>query len=97
MLKKLPTHGFLWKVVEDFTSEKIDEFVKKDKKGYLLEVDVEYPKEMHKNHNEVSFLVKENENRKGKGICSTHQNTESSIKASLKIKKPIPGYEVSTQ
>ena len=27
-----------------FTPEKIDELVKKDKKGYLLEVDVEYPK-----------------------------------------------------
>ena len=27
-------------------------------KGYLLEVDVEYPKELHKNHNELPFLSK---------------------------------------
>ena len=32
---------------KDFTSEKIDKLVKKDKRGYLLEVDVEYPKELH--------------------------------------------------
>ena len=30
---------------------------KKDKRGYLLEVDVEYPKELHENHNELSFLA----------------------------------------
>ena len=27
-------------------------------KGYLLEVDVEYPKELHKNHNVLPFLSK---------------------------------------
>ena len=42
---------------EDFTTEKIDEIVKKDKRGYLLEVDVEYPKELHENHNELPFLT----------------------------------------
>ena len=57
MLKKLPTHGFLWKEADDFSPEKIDELVKKDKRGYLLEVDVEYPKELHENHNELPFLV----------------------------------------
>ena len=57
MIQKLPTHGFLWKEAEDFTPEKIDELVKKDKRGYLLEVDVEYPKELHENHNELPFLT----------------------------------------
>ena len=32
MISNLPTHGFLWKKGEDFTTEKIDELVKKDKK-----------------------------------------------------------------
>ena len=27
------------------------------KRGYLLEVDVKYPKELHENHNELPFLV----------------------------------------
>ena len=44
MVQNLPTHGFLWKDAEDFTSAKIDELVKKDKREYLLEVNVDYPK-----------------------------------------------------
>ena len=37
--------------------KKIDELVKKDKRGYLLEVDVEYRNGLHKNHRELPFLV----------------------------------------
>ena len=37
MIKNLPTHRFKWKKREDFTPEKIDKLVKKDKRGYLLE------------------------------------------------------------
>ena len=46
-----------WKKREDFSPEEIDKLAKKDKKGYLLEVDVEHPKELHENHNELPFLV----------------------------------------
>ena len=56
MVQKLPIQGFKWENGEDFTPE-IDELVKKDKRGYLLEVDVKYPKELHKDHNELPFLV----------------------------------------
>ena len=57
MIQKLLTHGFLWKRAEDFTPEVIDELVRKDMKGNLLEVDVEYPKELRENHNELPFLA----------------------------------------
>ena len=57
MVRNLPTHEFKWENGEDFTPEKIDELVKKDKKKYLLEVDVKYPKELHENHNELPFLT----------------------------------------
>ena len=57
MVQNLPTHGFKWKDVEDLTPEKIDKLVKKDKRGYLLEVDVKYSKELHHNHNELPFLA----------------------------------------
>ena len=57
MINNLPTHGFKWKKGEDFTPEKIDKLVKKDKRGYLLEVNVEYPKELHENHNELPLLA----------------------------------------
>ena len=55
MVQKLPTNGFLWKEAEDFTPEIIDELIKKDKGGYLLEVDVEYPKELHQNQMSCHF------------------------------------------
>ena len=57
MVQKLPTHGFLWREAGKFTPEKIDKLFKKDKGGYLLELDVEYPKGLHENHNELSFLT----------------------------------------
>ena len=57
MIQNLPTHGFKWKEGEDFKPEKIDGLVKKGERGYLLEVDVKYPKGLHENHNELPFLV----------------------------------------
>ena len=54
---KIYQNGFLWKDAEDFTPKKIDELVRKDKRGYLLEVDVKYPTELYENHNELPFLV----------------------------------------
>ena len=38
--------------MDDFTPEKIDKLVKKDKKGYILEADEEYPEEVNKNHHQ---------------------------------------------
>ena len=55
MINNLSTHEFKWKNGEDFTTEKIDNLVKKDRRGYILEVDVEYRKELHENHNELPF------------------------------------------
>ena len=58
MVQKLPTHGFRWfKQVEKFTPEFINNLVKKDRKGYTLEVDIDYPQELHKSHNELPFLA----------------------------------------
>ena len=59
MSKKLPTNGFKW-----FDSDKINEineyFIKNydenNYKGYILEVDVKYPKRLHELHNDLPFL-----------------------------------------
>ena len=97
MVQNLPTHGFLWKDTEDFTPEKIDELVKKDKRGYLLEVDVKYPKELHENHNELPFLVKKMKigrekklvpNLKDKKEYVVHiKALDQALKHGLKLKK----------
>ena len=62
MVQDLPMHRFTWKEREDFTPEKIDKLVKKDKMGYLLKVDVDYPKELHENHNKLPFLMERMKN-----------------------------------
>ena len=38
-------------------------------KGYLLEVDVEYPRELHENHNKLPFLAERM--KIGRGELST--------------------------
>ena len=102
MIKNLPTHGFKWKKGEDFTPEKIDKLVKKDKRGYLLEVDVEYPKELHKNHNELPFLAERmkigrEENlvpnlKHKKGYVVHIKALDQALKHGLKLKKCTPGH-----
>ena len=96
MIRNLPTHGFLWKKGEDFTPEKIDELVKRDKRGYLLEVDVEYPKGLHENHNELPFLVEKMKigreeklpNPKDKEGYVVHiKKLNQSLRHGLKLKK----------
>ena len=44
------------KQVDRFTAKKIANLVKKKEKGYLLEVDVEYPAKLHDTHNDLPFM-----------------------------------------
>ena len=61
MSQELPTGGLKWvKIVSRFTSKKINELAN-GKKGYLLEVDVTYPKELHDLHNYLPFMCKKME------------------------------------
>ena len=59
MSRKLPVDGFKW--IEKENLSKFDEKFKKDydensDKGYILKVDVEYPKKFHKLHRDLPFL-----------------------------------------
>ena len=57
MIQPLPTGGFKWVGdVSKFTPEKIARLAKRGSKGYLLEVDVKYPKELHDLHNDLPFM-----------------------------------------
>ena len=49
--QKLPTHGFKW--VDNGKNEVINLLEKRDtNKGYIFEVDLEYPKKLWKSHND---------------------------------------------
>ena len=75
MSEKLPINGFKW--VNDIS--KIDKkFVKSyDKKnsdkGYILEVDVDYPSKLHRLHSDTPFLPERMKiNKTQKLVCNLH-------------------------
>ncbi|KAL4104589.1 hypothetical protein QTP88_019883 [Uroleucon formosanum] len=53
MLTELPFKDFEW--VDDLNID-ITKIAGDSKVGYILEVDIEYPKHLHKNHNDFPFL-----------------------------------------
>ena len=58
MSQPLPTGGFHWVELRKDWSLKtiVEELAAKKNYGYLLEVDVAYPKELHDYHNDLSFM-----------------------------------------
>ena len=53
MSQPLPTRGFRW---VDIKPDKISKLSKHKSKGYLLEVDIRNPKELHDSHNYLPFM-----------------------------------------
>ena len=53
MSQPLPTRGFCR---VDIKPDKISKLAKHNSKGYLLEVDVRYPKELHDSHNDLPCM-----------------------------------------
>ena len=82
MIKKLPVGNFKW--IEKVDISKFDEKFMKNydensDKGYILEVDVEYPKNLHKLHSDLAFLPERMEiNKCSKLVCNV-QNKENYV------------------
>ena len=82
MSKKLPVNGFKWldnnKTAELTAKHVINEaFIKNynenDKKGYILKVDVRYPKKLHDLHSDLPFLPERMEiNKCKKLVCNLY-------------------------
>ena len=53
MSQPLPTGGFKW---VDVNPNEISELATRTDKGYVLEVDVSYPKELHNSQNDLPFM-----------------------------------------
>ena len=57
MSKKLPVDHFKWEDdLSIFTEEFIKNYDENSDKGYILEVDIEYPKDLQKLHSDLPFL-----------------------------------------
>ena len=59
MSKKLPVNGFRWldsNKINEINEEFIRNYIENDNKGYILEVDVRYPKRLHELHRDLRFL-----------------------------------------
>ena len=57
MCKKLPLNGYKWVDISMITEEFIKNYDEEGDTGYLLEVDVEYPKELASAHRDLPFLA----------------------------------------
>ena len=102
MSKKLPTNGFKWIDNNETAKHVINEdFIKNynenNDKGYILEVDVKYPKRLHELHSDLPFLSKRMEvNKCKKLVCNlfnkkkyvVHINAlKQALNHGLKLKK----------
>ena len=57
MCKKLPLNGYMWaKNLDIYTDKFIKNYDDNRNLGYLLEVDIEYPKQLQKAHSDLPFL-----------------------------------------
>ena len=56
MSKKLPVNGFKWTNIHKINEEFIKNYNENDNLGYILEVDVRYPKRLHELHSDLPFL-----------------------------------------
>ena len=52
----LPVNGFKWTDSDEINEEFIKNYNENDNKGYILEVDVRYPKRLHELHSGLPFL-----------------------------------------
>ena len=93
MRKKLPVSNFTW--VEDisiFTETIIKNYDENSDTGYILEVHVEYPKNLDKLHSDLPFLPERMKiNNCSKLVCTLYDkkklcNTYISIKPSTKLR-----------
>ena len=97
MSKKLPIGGFRWDNTNSYTEEMIKNYDENNKYGALLEVDIDYLKELHTLHRDLPFLVGRKVINKTSKLITSFENKEEreihiaalkqSFKSWIKIKE----------
>ena len=57
MSKKLPVNGFKWADNDKINEEFIKNYNENNKKRYILEVDVKYPKKLYELHSDIFTIL----------------------------------------
>ena len=75
MCKKLPVNGFKWLDTSETRNKINEDFIKNydenNDKGYILELDIKYPKRLHELHSDLPFLSERMEvNKCRKLVCN---------------------------
>ena len=91
MSQKLPVNGFKW--IEDtcqFNENFIKNYNKKSEEGYFLEVDIQYPEELHELHNDFPYILERMKiekveklvaNLHNKNECYSHKKFKTNLKS----------------
>ena len=98
MSQKLPVNGFKWvKNTSKIDEEFIKNYDEDSDKGYILEVDVKYPRKLHDLHSDLPFLPKRMKIDKCKKlVCNLHnkkkyvvhvRTLKQALNHGLKLKK----------
>ena len=97
MSKKLPVNGFKWLYNNKINEEFIKNYNENDKKGYIFEIDIKYPKKLHELHSDLPYLPERMEiNKCKKLVCNlydkkkyvVHINSlKQALNHGLKLKK----------
>ena len=70
-----------------FNEEFIKNYDQDSDKGYILEVDVKYPKTLHGLHEDIQFLPERMKIGKCYYICYSHKIIKTSLKSCADIKE----------
>ena len=99
MEQYLPTGGFKWLAIDEINQFNVTDISDESEKGYILEVDLEYPEYLHDDHNDLPFcpIHEAPSGAKDKKLLTTLTNKEKyivhyrylkhAVKNGLKIKK----------
>ena len=85
MLQALPVNGFKWvEDLEEFNEDFIKSYNEKSNEGYFHELDIQYPENLHKPHNDLPFLL---EIKKFVKVKKLKSSIKSSIKSRISFEK----------
>ena len=88
MSEKLPVDSFKWvENASQFDKDFIENYNEDSDEGYILEIDIQYPKELHDLHNDLDFLSEEM--KIDKIVTNLHDKNENVIHFSVKVHRVI--------